>query len=68
MEDGLLGGSSKMGRGGGGGGEEARGCGFIILFIKNEGFFTLVSPISQQGCALKKTGDVRTSPRKFGMF
>ena len=65
MEDGLLGGSSRMGRGRGG--EEARGYGFTFLFIKKEVFYNCASDISAGRCT-KKTGDVRTSSRKFVMF
>jgi len=66
MEDGSLGGSS-LGWGGGGG-EEARGCGFTILFIENEFFLRLCVRYLSREVHQKKTSDVRTSPRKFVMF
>jgi len=53
MEDGLLGGGSRMGRGRGRG-EEARGCGFTILFIENEFFYDCASDISAGRCTKKK--------------
>ena len=59
MEDGLLGGAA------GGRRQEAVASPFYLSKMR---FFTIVSQISQQGGALKQTGDVRTSPRKFVMF
>jgi hypothetical protein len=51
-----------------GGRQDAGASPFYYSKIGFLRFFTIAVLISQQGGALEKTGDVRTSPRKFVMF